>query len=151
MRPLGRYRPAALGGALAVAIGLAACGEGGNGVPRDPGVRDGGPPPGVLNLTFEEAAFIASGRPAAFYGQGADPVPVRVTGERDTLGGQRVWRVEMTVEFTREGERLRERWTLWVGTRDDEGVVLRAEGPARASGAAKAPSAGGVVGAGPVR
>lgn len=105
------------------------------------------PPGDVLNLTFEEAAFIASGRPVDFYGQGADPVPVRVTGERDILRGQRVWRVEMTVEFTRDGEWLRERWTLWVGSRDDEGVVLRAEGPGQASGATKAPSAGGVVGA----
>lgn len=119
-----RGRALLLPAGLAAGLLLSACG--GDDVP---GVGERNPGPGRPNLSFEEAAFIASGEPVRFYGEEADPVPVRVTGELDTVNGQRAWRIHMTVEFTRQGGRAREHWTFWVGFRNEEAGVLRSEGP----------------------
>jgi hypothetical protein len=129
----------ALGAALAAAAALGACRAGGDERPLGGGGLEETPRGAVRNITFEEAAFIALGEPATFYGQAADPVPVRVTGERDLLDGERVWRIEMTVEFTRQDRRVGERWTFWVGTRRGLGTVLRSEGPRPGSGRGERP------------
>jgi hypothetical protein len=78
-------------------------------------------------LTLEEAGFIASGALIEIYGLDADPVPVRVEGSSDELGGQTMWRLDLRVDVTVDGERAEHRWQMWIGTSDDEdATVLRA-------------------------
>ncbi|MGH3440819.1 MAG: hypothetical protein ACRDUY_01995 [Nitriliruptorales bacterium] len=76
--------------------------------------------------TFEEAALIALGEMFRVYGSGADPLPLEVTGEIDTHGGQPVWRVDGTYEVTVEGERRADRWTLWIGPTQDATLTVLA-------------------------
>lgn len=79
-------------------------------------------------MTVEEAVLVAGGELVRIYGPEADPVPVEVEPSRDTVDGQLAWRLDVVAEVGAV-ERRREKWTFWVGIRDDEAVVLRSTGP----------------------
>lgn len=82
----------------------------------------------AINLTFEEAGFLASGQLVDIYGLDADPVPVDVEGQIATLDGQQVWRLDVTVDVTASGKRVSDDWRLWIGTpADGPPAVLRAQ------------------------
>ena len=55
----------------------------------------------AANLTFEEAGFLAFGALIDIYGLDTDPVPVSVDGDIVEYRGQRVWRLGVSVEWTK--------------------------------------------------
>lgn len=82
----------------------------------------------AIALTLEEAGFLAAGALVDIYGERADPVPVHVEDTGVRYRGQEMWRLDVTVQVTVEGERTERRWRMWVGTRvDGEAAVVRAE------------------------
>lgn len=129
-----RRRPLTLGAALVAAA--VAC-SGGNDPGAAPGAALGTPPcrrpvPAAdvsVAGTFEEANLLAAGEMFRVYGAGADPTRHRVDGDVVEVDGARVWRIDGTYEVTVDGERRRDRWTLWVGPAGDRLEVLCADGP----------------------
>lgn len=104
---------------------VGACSSGTNGgrsAPSSPSRPDG------IDLTVEEAGFVASGELVRIYGPEDDPVPVEVEASRDAVDDQPAWRLEVVAELGAE-ERRREEWTFWIGIRNDDAVVLRSTGP----------------------
>lgn len=54
-------------------------------------------------------------------------MPTQVDASKDELGPQTVWRLDMVVDVTTDGERADQRWRMWVGTAvDGTPGVLRA-------------------------
>jgi hypothetical protein len=81
----------------------------------------------AVRLSVEEAGFLASGALIEILGTDADPVPTQVEAGEDNLGPQTVWRLDMIVDVATEGERVEQRWRMWVGTAaDGTPGVLRA-------------------------
>lgn len=82
----------------------------------------------AIPLTLEEAGFLAAGALVDIYGERADPVPVHVEDATVRYRGQQMWRLDVTVQVTQEGERTERLWRMWVGTRvDGQAAVVRAE------------------------
>lgn len=115
--------------ALLLMIALTGCSSAGD--DGDAGNIGAAPPraPEQANLTFEDASFVASGELVRLLGIEADPVPVEVTGSREVLDGRGVWRLDMQVDVTVDGERERQEWVMWVapGLGSDQPEVVRAE------------------------
>lgn len=81
----------------------------------------------AVNLTVEEASFLASGQLFETYGAVGDPIATSIQSEAVQLDGQQVWQLDLTVDVTVEEEREQHNWTMWVGTSTDgEPTVLRA-------------------------
>ena len=81
----------------------------------------------AVNLTVEEASFLASGQLFETYGTLGDPVATSIQSEAVQLEGQQVWQLDLTVDVTVDDEREEHQWTMWVGTSTNgEPAVLRA-------------------------
>lgn len=91
-------------------------------VDRTPAVEEA-----AVRLSVEEAGFLASGALVELLGAAADPVPTQVDASEDELGTQTVWRLDMIIDVAVDGERVDQRWRIWVGTAaDGTPRVLRA-------------------------
>jgi hypothetical protein len=111
---------------VAAAVLFAACAGDGAGwatvIDRAPAVEEV-----AVRLSVEEAGFLASGALLEMLGADADPVPSHVDAGEDKLGTQTVWRLDMIVDVATDGERVEQRWRMWVGTAaDGTPGVLRA-------------------------
>lgn len=134
--------PRAVAGLVAVALALGACSADGIGTDaREPGDPAALPdnehcqPPqpaesAPIRASFEDANLVAGGEMFRVYGSGADPVREQVGGEVVTIDGESAWKLDATFAVTVDGERRVDAWMLWLGTVDDDFVVLCAAGPA---------------------
>jgi|GEM_PF-2846646 len=81
----------------------------------------------AANLTLEAAAFLASGTLIDIYGLEADPVASSVQGEVVEFKAQLVWRLDLTVDVSEDGQRVQHQWEMWIGTpADGPPTALRA-------------------------
>lgn len=112
---------------VVAALAFAACAQ--DGSPSEPAIDEQPASQAqAVALTLEEAGFLAAGALVDIYGEGADPVPVHVEDTGVRYRGQQMWRLDVTVQVTVEGERTERRWRMWVGTRaDGQAAVVRAE------------------------